>query len=337
MSNYQAYGQDPRQSQLRIPTGPTPGAVQQTGSTYANTLTRQNGHPEQEQGYFASHGQAHGQGEASSLTSQVASMTLAGEMHGGVRSHKKRDRHAHHNLNAPCAPAPPNFSGMQQGGDQFGNGAQGSPGTSQGWSLAGFVASQTQRSGQPTTAPQAFSQAPRQTVLEGTPASSAQGRVDPEQIPSIPWARDAPAQYYLNHVYPTMEQHLPPPAAISFVAVDQGNSSPKFARLTLNNIPASAEALATTALPLGLILQPLAALHDGEQPIPLVDFGETGPPRCRRCRAYINPFITFRSGGSKFVCNMCTFPNDVTQEYFAPTDPSGVRVDRMQVSCYNHT
>ena len=30
------------------------------------------------------------------------------------------------------------------------------------------------------------------------------------------------------------------------------------------------------------------------------------------------------------VCNMCTFPNDVPPEYFAPTDPSGARVDRTQ-------
>lgn len=127
-----------------------------------------------------------------------------------------------------------------------------------------------------------------------------------------------------------MEHHLPPPALVPFVAFDQGNSSPKFARLTLNNIPASADALATTALPLGLVLQPLAPLQEGEQPIPVLDFGEIGPPRCRRCRAYINPFMTFKSGGNKFICNMCTFPNDVPSEYFAPTDPSGVRVDRLQ-------
>ena len=40
--------------------------------------------------------------------------------------------------------------------------------------------------------------------------------------------------------------------------------------------------------------------------------------------------MTFKSGGNKLVCNMCTFPNDVSPEYFAPTDPSGVRVDRAQ-------
>lgn len=127
-----------------------------------------------------------------------------------------------------------------------------------------------------------------------------------------------------------MELHLPPPASVPFVAIDQGNASPKYARLTLNNLPASSDALNSTAIPLGLTLQPLAPKVEGEQDIPVIDFGEIGPPRCRRCRAYINPFMVFRSGGNKFVCNMCNFPNDVAPEYFAPTDPSGARVDRMQ-------
>jgi protein transport protein SEC24 len=37
--------------------------------------------------------------------------------------------------------------------------------------------------------------------------------------------------------------------------------------------------------------------------------------------------MTFRAGGNKFVCNMCTFPNEVPPEYFAPTTPQGVRSD----------
>ncbi len=167
-------------------------------------------------------------------------------------------------------------------------------------------------------------------LRSGEEMVATQGRVDPEQIPSIPRSRDAAAQYYLTQVYPTMERHHPPPATVPFIAHDQGNSSPKFARLTLNKIPSASESLATTALPLGMILQPLAPLQDGEQPIPVLDFGDAGPPRCRRCRTYINPFMTFRSGGNKLVCNMCNFPNDVAPEYFAPTDPSGVRVDRLQ-------
>ncbi|KAA8646077.1 hypothetical protein EYZ11_001927 [Aspergillus tanneri] len=172
---------------------------------------------------------------------------------------------------------------------------------------------------------------PTNPPLSSTSAAvPTQGKIDPEQIPSVPRSRDLPAQYYLNHVYPTMERHLPPPAAIPFVAHDQGNASPKYARLTLNNIPTTADFLASTGLPLGMILQPLARQDPGEQPVPVLDFGDVGPPRCRRCRTYINPFMSFRSGGNKFVCNMCTFPNDVPPEYFAPLDPSGARVDRLQ-------
>jgi len=171
---------------------------------------------------------------------------------------------------------------------------------------------------------------PADKLRMGEEAVATQGRVDPEQIPSIARARDVATQYYQTNVYPTMEKHLPPPAAIPFIAHDQGNSSPKYARLTINNIPSTAEGLASTGLPLGLVIQPFAPLEEGEQPIPILDFGEAGPPRCHRCRAYINPFMTFRSGGNKLVCNMCSFPNDVTAEYFAPTDVAGVRVDRLQ-------
>lgn len=164
----------------------------------------------------------------------------------------------------------------------------------------------------------------------GEEAVTTQGKVDPEQLPSIARARDLQTLQFQKEVYPTMEKHLPPAAAIPFVAYDQGNSSPKFARLTTNNIPASSEAMSSTALPLGLILQPLAPLQEGEQPVPVLDFGEAGPPRCRRCRTYINPFMTFKNGGNKLQCNMCSFANDVPPEYFAPTDVQGIRVDRQQ-------
>jgi protein transport protein SEC24 len=149
-------------------------------------------------------------------------------------------------------------------------------------------------------------------------------------MPSVPLSRDSVQPYYLTNVYPTFERLVPPPAAISFVAFDQGNASPKFARLTFNNIPATDAGLKSTGLPLGLVLQPLAPLQAGESEIPVLDFGDQGPPRCHRCRAYINPFMMFRSGGNKFVCNLCGYPNDTPPEYFCATSPQGVRVDRDQ-------
>ncbi|GLA08750.1 COPII coat Sec23p-Sfb3p heterodimer component [Aspergillus niger] len=248
------------------------------------------------------------------LASQMSGLGIMGGEGGAARSSKKKHRHAHHEIAGASASVAQPFAAAPQDPMQP---------TSQ------FLNTGLNQAPRPIS-PAASIPAPVNPAFGGgAGAVPTQGKVDPEQIPSIPRSRDLPAQYYFNHVYPTMERHLPPPAAVPFVAHDQGNSSPKYARLTLNNIPSTSDFLSSTGLPLGMILQPLARL-DGEQPIPVLDFGDAGPPRCRRCRAYINPFMSFRSGGNKFVCNMCTFPNDVPPEYFAPLDPSGSRIDRMQ-------
>ena len=250
-----------------------------------------------------------------SVTSQMGKLGVEDESQGTVRGHKKKHRHAYHNLNqepsTAGAPLPP--------ANQWNN----PPGSAQ-FPLHGATQPMS-----PQTVKQAMPQR-NVTPLNGAPISSAQGRVDPEQVPGIPQSRNSAAEYYLEHVYPTMEHHLPPPSSVPFVAIDQGNASPKIARLTLNHIPSTAEALNSTALPLGLIIQPLAPRQDGEEDVPVIDFGDSGPPRCRRCRTYINPFMVFRAGGNKFICNMCTFPNDVSPEYFSPLSPQGARVDRDQ-------
>ena len=241
------------------------------------------------------------------LSSQMSGLGIMGD--GGARTQKKKHRHAHHDIAGSTAADQVPANGLQPASQFLSTGL-----------------TQPSRPVSPAI-PQPGVPSPNPA---GSSSVSTQGKVDPEGMPNVPRSRDAPAQYYYNHVYPTMQWYLPPPAAVPFVAHDQGNSSPKYARLTLNNIPTASDFLASTGLPLGMVLQPLARLDPGEQPIPVLDFGDIGPPRCRRCRAYINPFMTFRSGGNKFVCNMCTFPNDVPPEYFAPTDPSGVRVDRLQ-------
>ncbi|KAL8713997.1 MAG: hypothetical protein Q9220_002143 [cf. Caloplaca sp. 1 TL-2023] len=308
------------------------------GTPYGGYGPQGTSQQEESQGYFPQQGQtsANNPNEVGTLAGQMGSVNLGGEAAAPYRPNKKKNRHAYHNLEQ-STPSVQGFGGPPQ--SQFGHA---SPENVQQFGPAHPYAGQqvTQAMNQFPAPSAPFSpglQAPSsgfgsqpQPPDTSTGPGIAQGKVDPEQIPSIPRLRDAATQYYLNNVYPTMEQHIPPPAAVPFVAHDQGNSSPKYARLTLNNIPSTAEALAATALPLGLVLQPLASPQEGEQTIPVLDFGEVGPPRCRRCRTYINPFMTFRSGGNKLVCNMCTFPNDVPPEYFAPTDPSGIRVDRAQ-------
>ena len=291
--------------------------------------------PAQNQGYFPPQGQTglNEQGSFNGLSSQMGSMAISGEGQNPPRAGKKKSRHAYHNIEQ-SAVATEAFNQSMGNAPQYVNqeppqmghpyaGQPVTPGNSFAPQAAPFSpglqgpGQAPQNQGTPMPAP-------------GSQGVSTQGRVDPEQIPSVPWQRDTAAKYFLDHVYNTMEMHIPPPGPIPFVAQDQGNSSPKHARLTLNNIPSSSDALRQTGLPLGLVLQPLAKMQAGEKPVPVLDFGDLGPPRCRRCRAYINPFMVFRSGGNKLVCNMCTFPNDVSAEYFAPADASGTRVDRAQ-------
>ena len=339
--------QDPNQSrrqpggsQFRPPVAPGPAGYQQAGGY--QTVSTPTGAPpgpyggapqagyQQEQGYFPQQPSPGQQDGMAGLTSQMGGVGLGQDTHGTVR--KKRDRHAYHDIQSAGGSSQA-FNGMPPGGvgvptdflNQQQPGIQqfGDQHTAPAGSQFPVPAGSTYSGGQP------FSPGPMDNAARPTQVTSSQGRVDPEQIPSVPRSRDGPAQYYLEHVFPTMENHIPPPAAIPFVAFDQGNSSPKFARLTMTHIPSSSDALTSIGLPLALILQPLAPLQEGEREIPVLDFGEAGPPRCRRCRAYVNPFMSFRSGGNKFICNMCTFPNDVAPEYFAPTDPSGVRVDRL--------
>jgi protein transport protein SEC24 len=257
---------------------------------------------------------------------------------GEVSSHgrkKKKDRHAHHVLDAPTSGgtfnnnlqnAPPASTPYLNDGAQFGN-QQITPQMSQ---FPAPVNAPFNPANAATSAEHAARTGPPEGGLGANVQTSPQGRVDPEQVPSVPRSRDALSQYYLKNVYPTMQQHVPPPAAVSFVAYDQSNSSPKFTRLTMNSIPTTSEALSSTGLPLGLLLQPLAPLQAGELEIPLLDFGDVGPPRCHRCRAYINPFMIFSNGGNKFACNMCHYANDVPPEYFSALTPAGARVDRDQ-------
>ncbi|KAJ5103716.1 hypothetical protein N7532_004245 [Penicillium argentinense] len=334
-TNPHSYASPQQPQPQQYPPGYGPGAPPQPGAVYPNASPNQwsaYGSPQQQHmptnpnaAYSPIAGQQAPMGGAgdpnmAGLASQMSGLGIAAD--AGARTHRKKHRHAYHDIGAAAgAPAPAFGQGMAAGGAQ-----PTSQFLSTGLNQAPQAIAGTQQ-GYVQPAPGMTSQP---GLSSGADSVATQGRIDPEQIPSIPRSRDLPAQYYFNHVYPTMDRHLPPPAAVPFVAHDQGNSSPKYARLTLNNIPSTSDFLSSTGLPLGMIIQPLAGLDPGEQPIPVLDFGDVGPPRCRRCRTYINPFMSFRAGGSKFVCNMCTFPNDTPPEYYAPLDPSGARVDRMQ-------
>lgn len=84
-------------------------------------------------------------------------------------------------------------------------------------------------------------------------------------------------------------------------------------RSTLNAVPTNNALLKKSKLPFALVIQPYGALHDQEDPIPVVS--DQIISRCRRCRSYINPFVTFLDHGHRWRCNMCNLTNDVPQAF----------------------
>ncbi|CAI9785694.1 unnamed protein product [Fraxinus pennsylvanica] len=112
----------------------------------------------------------------------------------------------------------------------------------------------------------------------------------------------------------------------SFAEMYPMNCSSRYLRLTTSGIPNSQSLASRWHLPLGAVVCPLAEAPTGEE-VPIVNFATTGIIRCRRCRTYVNPYVTFADHGRKWRCNICSLLNDVPGDYFAHLDASGRRVD----------
>eukprot|EP00898_Chlorokybus_atmophyticus_P000326 jgi/Chlat1/1294/Chrsp118S01733 len=149
-------------------------------------------------------------------------------------------------------------------------------------------------------------------------------RIDPSQIPRP--AQHDPDTAMVFETRVNGAHNPPPPCSTTFIVRDTGNCSPHVMRSTLNTIPYTAELLSTSCMPLAVVLQPLAA-DPNDEPIPVVDFGESGPVRCSRCKAYINPFFRWTDQGRSFVCNLCGSTTETPRDYFCNLGADGRRRD----------
>ncbi|CAM0950023.1 unnamed protein product [Alopecurus aequalis] len=152
---------------------------------------------------------------------------------------------------------------------------------------------------------------------------STPSKIDPNQIPR-PIAETSVVIFETRQ---GGQAAVPPAASSEFIVKDTGNCSPRLMRCTMNQIPCTGDLVTTSGMPLALMVQPFALPHPSEEPIQLVDFGEMGPIRCSRCKAYINPFMRFVDQGKNFICNLCGFSNDTPREYLCNLGPDGRRRD----------
>ncbi|MGH0172237.1 UNVERIFIED_CONTAM: hypothetical protein FKN15_063141 [Acipenser sinensis] len=79
-------------------------------------------------------------------------------------------------------------------------------------------------------------------------------------------------------------------------------------RCTLTNIPQTQALLNKAKLPLGLLLHPFRDLTQ----LPVITSNTI--VRCRSCRTYINPFVSFLDQ-RRWKCNLCYRVNDVPEEF----------------------
>ncbi|KAK3142960.1 hypothetical protein QOZ80_4BG0355110 [Eleusine coracana subsp. coracana] len=152
---------------------------------------------------------------------------------------------------------------------------------------------------------------------------STPSKIDPTQIPRPIAERSV----IIFETRQGGQAAIPPAASSEFIVKDTGNCSPRLMRCTMNQIPCTGDLLTTSGMPLALLVQPFSLPHPSEEPIQLVDFGEMGPVRCSRCKAYINAFMRFVDLGKQFICNLCGFSNDTPREYFCNLGPDGRRRD----------
>ncbi|KAJ5296080.1 hypothetical protein N7508_010901 [Penicillium antarcticum] len=166
-------------------------------------------------------------------------------------------------------------------------------------------------------------------VSQMTQQFGAMGMVEPHHMPPPQPVAQAPMrpQVQLNQLYPTdlrsqpfnvAELDYPPPPIIlppgtSVYPSPEANCPTKYMRSTLNAVPTTNSLLKKSKLPFALVIQPYASLHDAEDPIPVIP--DQVISRCRRCRSYINPFVTFLDHGHRWRCNMCNLTNDVPQAF----------------------
>ena len=156
-------------------------------------------------------------------------------------------------------------------------------------------------------------------------AGGSTSRIDPSQIPRPQYVSHEDKVTY--NTRSEMDQATNPPSAcLEYVGCDLGSANPRYLRSTMSSVPNSGDLLSTSGMPLSIMTRPLALPHPEEAPIPVIDNGKTGPIRCGRCKAYMNPYMRFVDH-LRFECNFCYFVNEAPHEYMCNLGADGKRTD----------
>lgn len=109
-----------------------------------------------------------------------------------------------------------------------------------------------------------------------------------------------------RHVLP--KKPVEPPLPKLSKEYQKTNANPDVFRSTLTSLPQTQALLNKCRLPLGILLHPFKDMDD------LVVLQPNTIVRCRSCRTYINPFVSFVDN-RRWRCNLCFRTNDLPEEF----------------------
>jgi protein transport protein SEC24 len=146
---------------------------------------------------------------------------------------------------------------------------------------------------------------------------------------SLPSLRNQMNQNYKDKAFLSFQNIVPPIAGTNYKSIDEANSTPQYSRMTMYSVPYSEELREQSKIPLAMCLRPFAECVPSDEvsmEVPQVKIEEGSVvPRCRRCRAYLNPGM--QHDNDKMKCNICGVTSPVPIEYASVMSVNGVRDD----------
>jgi len=100
-------------------------------------------------------------------------------------------------------------------------------------------------------------------------------------------------------------------------------------RTTVGKIPTTASMATSAKVAMGAVIRPMGPPAADEDDVDVVQPGAAGIVRCKRCRTYINAFVTWLENGRRWRCNICAQLNETPSAYFCHLDEEGRRRDRL--------
>ncbi|KCV71050.1 hypothetical protein H696_02000 [Fonticula alba] len=134
----------------------------------------------------------------------------------------------------------------------------------------------------------------------GGMGGTAPGGMGGSSLTRVPLALDDPGQINFFPSPPRIDES-------PFSVVPINHCDPQIQSCTVGMFPANSSVANKSKVPLGLFVSPFLS-HLTKTKVPTA----TGRNivRCRRCRAYINPYVTFVENNTRWKCCMCSTVND---------------------------